>query len=82
MSESPVRYELNDGVAAITIDRPEARNALNRSVDTRTLVFNLFSLYFNFQYLWLAADMPPRHRIDPTLRERLAVQLGVLQPHK
>lgn len=32
MSESPVRYELSDGVAAITIDRPEARNALNQAV--------------------------------------------------
>jgi enoyl-CoA hydratase/carnithine racemase len=32
MSESPVRYELEGGIATITIDRPEARNALNRAV--------------------------------------------------
>ena len=64
------------------IDAAKARSEITKSVDTRTLVFNLFSLYFNFQYLWLAADMPPRHQIDPTLRERLAVQLGVQQPHK
>ena len=45
------------------IDAAKARNELNRSVDTRTLVFNLFSLYFNFQYLWLATDMPPREQL-------------------
>jgi enoyl-CoA hydratase/carnithine racemase len=32
MSESPVRYELAEGIATITLDRPEARNALNRAV--------------------------------------------------
>jgi enoyl-CoA hydratase/carnithine racemase len=32
MSETPVRYELADGIAAITIERPEARNALNKAV--------------------------------------------------
>jgi AcrR family transcriptional regulator len=61
------------------VDAARMRGEITRSVDTRTLVYNLFSLYFNFQYLWLAADMPPREHIDPTLRERLAVQIGVLQ---
>jgi enoyl-CoA hydratase/carnithine racemase len=32
MPEIPVRYELADGIATITIDRPEARNALNKAV--------------------------------------------------
>src|SRR5687767_3215914 len=32
MSESPVRYEVDDGVAWLTIDRPEARNALSAAV--------------------------------------------------
>ncbi|HJM91662.1 MAG: enoyl-CoA hydratase-related protein [Alphaproteobacteria bacterium] len=32
MSESPVRYELSEGIATITIDRPEAMNALNKAV--------------------------------------------------
>ncbi len=33
MSDQPVvRYELRDGISTITIDRPEARNALNRAV--------------------------------------------------
>lgn len=32
MSETPVRYELADGIAAITIERPDARNALNKAV--------------------------------------------------
>jgi enoyl-CoA hydratase/carnithine racemase len=32
MSESPVRYEVADGVAWLTIDRPEARNALSAAV--------------------------------------------------
>jgi enoyl-CoA hydratase/carnithine racemase len=32
MPETPVRYELADGIATITIDRPEARNALNKAV--------------------------------------------------
>ncbi|MGQ0482216.1 MAG: enoyl-CoA hydratase/isomerase family protein [Pseudonocardia sp.] len=31
MSESPVSYEVVDGVAWITINRPEARNALNKA---------------------------------------------------
>jgi len=30
VSESPVTYEVVDGVAWITINRPEARNALNK----------------------------------------------------
>ena len=32
MADQPVRYELRDGISTITIDRPEARNALNRAV--------------------------------------------------
>ena len=32
MSDQPVRYELRDHISTITIDRPEARNALNRAV--------------------------------------------------
>jgi len=32
MSASPVRYELAEGIATITIDRPEAKNALNQAV--------------------------------------------------
>src|ERR1019366_7957965 len=32
MSDQPVRYELRDRISTITIDRPEARNALNRAV--------------------------------------------------
>ncbi|MFZ0889741.1 MAG: enoyl-CoA hydratase-related protein [Candidatus Binataceae bacterium] len=32
MSDEIVRYELRDGISTITIDRPEARNALNRAV--------------------------------------------------
>ena len=31
MSESPVTYEVVDGVAWVTINRPEARNALNKA---------------------------------------------------
>jgi len=64
------------------VDAAKTRGEITKSVDTKTLVYNLFSLYFNFQYLWLAADMPPRDDIDPTLRERLAVQLGVLQSQR
>src|ERR1035437_7408356 len=32
MADQPVQYELRDGISTITIDRPEARNALNRAV--------------------------------------------------
>jgi enoyl-CoA hydratase/carnithine racemase len=32
MSASPVRYELAERIATITIDRPEAKNALNQAV--------------------------------------------------
>lgn len=32
MREQPIRYEVVDGVAWLTINRPEARNALNDSV--------------------------------------------------
>jgi len=32
MSEQPVRYELSEGIATITIDRPEAMNAINQAV--------------------------------------------------
>jgi enoyl-CoA hydratase/carnithine racemase len=32
MSALPVRYELAEGIATITIDRPEAKNALNQAV--------------------------------------------------
>src|ERR1019366_7197254 len=32
MADQPVRYELRDRISTITIDRPEARNALNRAV--------------------------------------------------
>jgi enoyl-CoA hydratase/carnithine racemase len=31
-TEGPVRYEVDEGVAWLTIDRPEARNALSRAV--------------------------------------------------
>jgi AcrR family transcriptional regulator len=68
------------GLLADLIDAAKARDEITKSVDTRTLAHNLFSLYFNFQYVWLATDMPPRELVDPTLRERLAVQLGVLKP--
>ena len=32
MSDNPVRYELSDSIATITIDRPEAMNALSKAV--------------------------------------------------
>ena len=64
------------------IETAKNRGEVAQSVNTKTLVANLFSLYFNFQYLWLAAGMPPRDGVEPTLRERLAVQLGVLQPQR
>lgn len=32
MTDSPVRYELADGVATITIDRPDAMNAINKAI--------------------------------------------------
>ena len=32
MSENPISYELSDGIATITIDRPEAMNAINGAV--------------------------------------------------
>ena len=32
MSEGTVHYELADGVATIVMDRPEAKNALNRAL--------------------------------------------------
>ncbi len=32
VTEQQVRYEVVDGVAWLTIDRPEARNALNKAV--------------------------------------------------
>ncbi|MBT3333961.1 MAG: enoyl-CoA hydratase/isomerase family protein [Rhodospirillaceae bacterium] len=32
MSDNPVRYELSDNIATITIDRPEAMNSLSRAV--------------------------------------------------
>jgi enoyl-CoA hydratase/carnithine racemase len=32
MTEQAVRYELEDGIATITIDRPEAMNAINKAV--------------------------------------------------
>ena len=32
MSEEAVRYELSEGIATITIDRPEAMNAINQAV--------------------------------------------------
>ena len=34
MAEQPVRYEVVDSVAWLTINRPEARNALNNAVRT------------------------------------------------
>jgi AcrR family transcriptional regulator len=74
--------ERTHGLLAELVDAAKARGEITKSVDTRTLVYNLFSLYFNFQYLWLAADMPPRDGIEPTLRDRLATQLGVLQARK
>lgn len=70
------------GLLTELIDGAKAKGEIARSVDTKTLAYNLFSLYFNFQYLWLAADMRPRDQVDRTLRERLAVQLGVLKPQK
>jgi TetR/AcrR family transcriptional regulator, cholesterol catabolism regulator len=62
------------------IDSAKGRGEVIDVVDSNTLAHNLFSLYFNFQYLWLAADMPRLDRVNPTLRERLAVQLGVVRP--
>ncbi len=62
------------------IDCAKGRGEVIDVVDSNTLAHNLFSLYFNFQYLWLAADMPRLDRVNPTLRERLAVQLGVVRP--
>jgi TetR/AcrR family transcriptional regulator, cholesterol catabolism regulator len=62
------------------IDSAKGRGEVIDAVDGNTLAHNLFSLYFNFQYLWLAADMPRLDRVNPTLRERLAVQLGVVRP--
>jgi TetR/AcrR family transcriptional regulator, cholesterol catabolism regulator len=70
------------GLLTELVDTAKARGEVTQAVDTKTLVHNLFSLYFNFQFLWLAAGMPPRDLVDPTLRERLAVQLGVLKPRK
>ena len=32
MSENPISYELSDGIATITIDRPDAMNAINEAV--------------------------------------------------
>ncbi len=32
MSEEPISYELSDGIATITIDRPDAMNAINNAV--------------------------------------------------
>jgi AcrR family transcriptional regulator len=64
------------------VEAAKKKGEVVKSVDTRTLVQNLFSLYFNFQYTWLAADMPDRNGVEPTLRDRLAVQLGVLRPRK
>ena len=32
MSENPIHYELSDGIATITIDRPDAMNAINTAV--------------------------------------------------
>jgi hypothetical protein len=61
------------------IDSAKGRGEVIDVVDSNTLAHNLFSLYFNFQYLWLAADMPRLDRVNPTLRERLAVQLGVVR---
>ena len=34
VAEQPVRYEVVDSVACLTINRPEARNALNNAVRT------------------------------------------------
>ena len=64
------------------IDAAKERGEVTKSVDTFTLGRNLFSLYFFFQYIWLAQDMPPRDRMEPTLRERLAVQLYAVRPRK
>ncbi len=69
-------YRLLNGL----IDSAKGRGEVIDEVDSNTLAHNLFSLYFNFQYLWLAADMPRLDRVNPTLRERLAVQLGVVRP--
>ena len=34
VAEQPIRYEVVDSVAWLTINRPEARNALNNAVRT------------------------------------------------
>jgi AcrR family transcriptional regulator len=89
MRELPFAHDEPEAIAAMErtygllselIDAAKAREEITQSVDTMTLAHNLFSLYFNFQYLWLATGMPPREHVDPTLRKRLAVQLGVLKP--
>jgi len=66
------------GLLGELIDAAKARGEVLQAFDTGTLAHNLFALYFNFQYLWLAADMPPRDEVEPSLRDRLAMQIGVV----
>ncbi|HET6473602.1 MAG TPA: TetR/AcrR family transcriptional regulator [Pseudomonadales bacterium] len=78
--EPEVVAAMNRTYALLTdlVEAAKARGEITNSVDSTTLAHNLFSLYFNFQYIWLAQDMPPRAAVEPNLRERLAAQIGVL----
>jgi AcrR family transcriptional regulator len=64
------------------IDAAKARGEIAKAVDTLTLSRNLFALYFFYQFIWLAADRPAHDDMQPTLRERLEMQLRGLRPRK
>jgi AcrR family transcriptional regulator len=88
MREMPYAYrepeivaamERTHGLLTALVEAAKTRGEIAKSIATQTLVSNLFSLYFNFQYLWLAADMPAQNTFGPSLRERLEMQLQAVR---
>ncbi len=81
MSEIPVKYEVKDQIATITLDRPEAHNALNTAMrDGLTAAFARFAQDDNALVAILTAVGEKVFCAGGDLKEMSAMQLKVPPP--